>query len=202
MKHTIILFSLLLAAFVATAQAPNLQWLLGRWEVIAYAEQGTQVDKKQDARAQAITVYRNIQRERSRQWYGLDPEDADEYSRKRLREWAKWEQRDSTREVDRIAQAIEMPYFAVFFPDSTLALYNKDTVNNRILFPESRHYVFSPATMSLDVYEPGYTPPAPQGAWSAKWDIQVVSLTEARMTLFLPHEGEMVELVKTPMKLP
>lgn len=175
--------------------------LTGRWEILQYAEQGLQVDKKKPALPQAHEVYRQVQKERARTWYGYDYEFADEYSKRRAREFERWEMRDSTKEVNRIAEAIETPYFAVFFADSTLALYNKDSANGLISFADSRHYVFSPATMSLDIYPSGYKP-MPGSSWVDNWDVQVIFLSESRMTLFLPKEGEIVELMKTEFKLP
>jgi len=183
------------------AQANIPASLLGRWEVLQYAEQGLQVDKKKPALPQAHEVYRHVQKERARTWYGYDYESADEYSKRRAREFERWELRDSIKEVNRIAEAIETPYFAVFFADSTLALYNKDATTGLISFPESRHFVFSPATMSIDIYPPGFLPSS-GGGWVDKWDIQVLTLSETRMTLFLPQEAEIVELVRTEFKLP
>lgn len=178
---------------------PNL--LLGRWEVLQYVEQGLPVDKKKPPLPQALEVYRQVQKERARVWYGFDYEAVDEYSKRRAREFERWEMRDSTKEVARIAEAIETPYYAVFFADSTLALYNKDSSNGLISFPESRHYVFSPQTMSLDIYPPGHVPVS-GASWVDKWDVQVLSLSETHLTLFLPQEAEIVHLVKTEFKLP
>lgn len=196
---------LLILMFVALAsvigQTASKVSLTGRWEILQYAEQGLQVDKKKPALPQAHDVYRQVQKERARTWYGYDYEFADEYSKRRAREFERWEMRDSTKEVNRIAEAIETPYFAVFFADSTLALYNKDSANGLISFPESRHYVFSTATMSLDIYPSGYKP-MPGATWVDNWDVQVIFLSESRMTLFLPKEGEIVELMKTEFKLP
>ncbi len=172
-----------------TAPPPS---VVGRWEVLRYSEQGVQVDKKQPALRQAVAVYDHVRKQRSRTWYGyFDPTEA---GRRARRDFEMWEQRDSAQEVERIAEAIEMPYFAVFFADSTLALYNKEAATSRIFFPESRRYVFSPATQSLDVV-PG------SNGWS-KSDIQVLELTETRMLLFIPDEAEVVELIKTPFILP
>lgn len=201
------LFSLLLCAaagavFAQTA-SPKWEQLLGRWEVLQYSEQGVQVDKKQPAMRQAVEVYRQVQKVRARTWYGYDYDNADEYSRRRAREFQRWEERDSTKEVVRIAEAIETPYFAVFFPDSTLALYNKDAATNRISFPESRRFIFSAKTMSIDLYPPGVLPPpVPVGGWNDRMEIQILFLNETRMTLFIPEEAEIVELVKTAFSLP
>ncbi len=202
MYKTFTISLLLVYHFTATvAQTTAAPTLLGRWEVLQYAEQGLQVDKKKPGLAQAHEVYRHVQKERARTWYGYDYESADEYSKRRAREFERWELRDSIKEVNRIAEAIETPYFAVFFADSTLSLYNKEAATGRISFPESRHYVCSPTTMSLDIYPPGYQP-VPGASWVDKWDVQVLSLTETRMTLFLPQEAEIVELVWTDFKLP
>jgi hypothetical protein len=177
--------------------------LIGRWEVLQYAEQGLQVDKKQPAAPQALAVYRHVQKTRAKTWYGFDYDYADEYSRRRSREFQRWEERDSIQEVKRITEAIQTPFFAVFFPDNTLALYNKDTATNQVSFPESRHYVFDPATKSMDVYPPGILPPAnPAGGWIDRMDIQILLLTDTNMTLFLPADGEIVNLVKTDFTVP
>lgn len=188
---------------LGTTAAQNItpSTILGRWEILQYHEQGLPVDKKKAALPQALEVYRYVQKERAKMWYGYDYEWADEYSKRRAKEFERWELRDSTKEVNRIADAIETPYFAVFFPDSTLALYNKDTQTGLISFPESRHYVFSPGTKSLDIYPPGFVPVA-GASWVDKWDVQILLLTETQMTLFLPHEAEIVTLIRTEYKLP
>ncbi len=200
------LLSLLQIFMMASLKAQNASpaMLIGRWEVLQYAEQGLQVDKKQAPLPQALEVYRHVQKERARTWYDYDYESADEYSKRRAREFERWALRDSTKEVARIAAAIEMPYFAVFFPDNTLAVYNKDASTGLISFPESRHYVFSPPSMSLDIYPPNFQPmeEGDSGSWIDKWDVQVLFLSDTRMTLFLPQEAEIVELVKTEFKLP
>lgn len=167
--------------------------LLGRWEVIAYSEQGVQVDKKRPALPQALAVYQHVREERARIWYGYDPDD--EQSRKRLRAYEHWEERDSTQEVARVAEAIEMPYFAVFFADSTLSVYNKADRTNEILFPEARHYVYAPNTSSIRIFSPG-------AFGYLQWNAQILLLTETEMTLFLPEEAEVVKLVKTAFTLP
>jgi hypothetical protein len=64
--------------------------LIGRWEVLQYAEQGLQVDKKQPAAPQALAVYRHVQKTRAKTWYGFDYDYADEYSRRRSREFQRW----------------------------------------------------------------------------------------------------------------
>lgn len=208
--HRSFVFTALLYCLIAQAAAlsaqntPDPKWaqLLGRWEVVQYSEQGLQVDKKKPALPQARDVYQHVRKLRARTWYGFEYENADEYSRRRAREFQRWEERDSTREVTRIADAIETPYFAVFFPDSTLALYNKDD-QGRVTFPESRRFVFSPKTMSLDVYPPGMLPPPqPIGGWVDRLEIQILVLTDTRMLLFVPEEAEVVELIKTAYTLP
>ena len=118
----ILMFVALASAIGQTASKVS---LIGRWEILQYAEQGLQVDKKKPALPQAHEVYHHVQKERARTWYGYDYEFADEYSKRRAREFERWEMRDSTKEVNRIAEAIETPYFAVFFADSTLALIRK-----------------------------------------------------------------------------
>ena len=182
---------------------PKTNPLLGRWEVLQYAEQGLQVDKKQAAAPQALAVYRHVQKTRAKTWYGFDYDQADEYSRRRSREFQRWEERDSLQEVKRISEAIQTPFFAVFFPDSTLALYNKDAETNQVSFSEARHYVFHPASMSIDVYPPGMLPPlSPASGWVDRMNIQILFLSETNMTLFIPEEGELVLLVKTAFSIP
>lgn len=175
--------------------------ILGCWEVVGYSEQGVQVDKKGNAAAQAQEVYRYVQKQR-RNWYGFDPDASDEYSKRRRREYERWAERDSTKEVARIAEAIATPYFAVFFPDGTLSLYNRDIQTGQVSYTESRQYVFSPATMSIDIYTPGYLPPAQPGSWIDRWEAQILLLTADQMKLFLPDGAEVVELVKVPFRAP
>ncbi len=169
--------------------------LTGRWEVVAYSEQGIPVDKKRDALAQARTVYEHVREERARTYFGYDAT-WDELSRRENRAFQRWSELDSTVETRRIAEAIRTPYFAVFFADSTLAAYNKVPATNQILFPEKRHYIFSPATMSLDIWQPNAE--APYG----KWDAQILRLDTEHLTLFLPEEAEIVELVRADGALP
>jgi len=204
LRNFIIFLLLLRSTNVMFAQTITPVALLGRWEVLQYTEQGLQVDKKKPSLPQAQEVYRHVQKERARIWYGYDYESTDEYSKRRAREFERWELRDSTKEVERIETAIETPYFAVFFADNTMAVYNKDAFTGLISFPESRHYVFSPASMSLDIYPPNFQPmeEGDSGNWVDKWDVQVLFLSDKRMTLFLPQEAEIVELVKTEFKLP
>jgi len=166
--------------------------LLGRWEVVAYSEQGVQVDKKAPALPQALRAFEQVRWTRAATWYGYDP--YEDLSRRENRAFEHWQQRDSSAEVRRLANAIALPYYAVFFADSTLALYNKDVQTNLVTFPESRQYVFSPATRSIDISLPG--------GFALQWQAQVLLLTDDRMTLFLPEEGEVVELIKTAFSLP
>lgn len=180
-------------AFTISGQAQadkpdNLLW--GRWEVLEYSEQGVQVNKKEAATRQAVEVYRHIKKQRAAQWYGF----IEEYGERRTRAYERWEERDSLLEVSRIAEAIAMPYYAVFFPDSTLALYNKEENTQRIYVPESRHYVFSPKTMSIDIYTPG--------AYSVQWQAQIIALSRDQLILFLPEEGERVVLRRKEGELP
>ncbi len=173
-----------------TGQPPS---LTGRWEVVAYSEQGISVDKKMVALPQALAVYQHIRTSRARTWFGIDPDD--EQGKRRTKLFERWEERDSIREVARIAEAIETPYFAVFFADSTLSLYNKNERTQEISFPEGRRYVFRPSTKSIDIFSPG-----PYG--SVQWKAQILLLTETELTLFLPEEAEVVRLVKTAFTLP
>ncbi len=166
--------------------------LIGRWEVLTYSEQGVPVDKKQAAMPQAMAVYEHIRRERAERWYGYS--DYDYYSRRESRDFERWTAIDSVQETSRVAQAIAMPYFAVFFTDSTLSLYNKEDVTNFIYFPEVKHYVLSPESRSIDIY--------PVNMPFERWQVQILSLTATRMRLFLPQDGEVVDLIKTPFFLP
>jgi len=184
-----------MATAVLVAQTPGevkLSALLGRWEISNYAEQGVQVDKKQPALAQAIAVYRHARADRARQFYGYS--DYEDYSRHESRDYKEWAARDSSVEVGRIAQAIALPYYAVFFADSTLSLYNKEAATNQITFPEAKHFIFAPASMSIDIM--------PTTNTYDRWQAQILLLTATRMTLFLPETAEVVELVKTPYSLP
>ncbi|MBK9339072.1 MAG: hypothetical protein IPM98_22060 [Lewinellaceae bacterium] len=40
------------------------------------------------------------------------------------------------------------------------------------------------------------------GGYAQHWQAQVLLLTDTRMTLFLPEEGEIVELIKTVFSIP
>jgi hypothetical protein len=173
------------------SKPPAAPSILGRWEVLRYSEQGVAVDKRKPGLPQAMVVYEHIRTVRNRTWYGYyDPQQA---GRRERRFFEEWESRDSIQEVKRVADAIEMPYFAVFFADSTLSLYNKDA-SNRIFFPESRRYVYRPATQSLGVM------PGPN--YWGRWDIQVLELTDSSLLLFLPDEAEVVELARRSFILP
>lgn len=188
-------FLLLLLSAMANSQKPPdtlLQKLLGRWEVVAYSEQGVQVDKKAAPLPQALKVYEHVRQTRAERWYGY--REYDDLSRRENRAFREWQDRDSSIEVQRVAEAIAMPYYVVFFADSTISLYNKDAANNRISFPEARHYSFVPATMSIDIFN--------FGGFGVQWQAQVLLLTTGRMTLFLPEEAEVVELIKTSYSLP
>lgn len=187
------LFSLAFLPASAQGSADSLtRLLIGRWEVIAYSEQGIQVDKKAAPLPQALAVYEHIRQHRAEQWYGYY--ESDDLSRRENRAYGRWQERDSTLEVNRLVEAISTPSFAVFFADSTLSLYNKSAVTNRITFPEARHFAFAPATRSIDIYQPG--------GFGVQWQAQILLLTPERMTLFLPEEAEVVELVKTVYALP
>ncbi|MBK7869477.1 MAG: hypothetical protein IPJ74_01740 [Saprospiraceae bacterium] len=164
--------------------------LLGRWEVLECSEQGIQVNKKQDAKSQASEVYQHIKEQRAILYYGFNEASGE----RRTRNFERWQERDSTQEVDRVIQAIAMPYYAVFFADSTLAVYNKDSLSNIIQFPESRRYIFSPGTMSIDITLPG--------GYGIQWQAQVLELTADRLILFLPEEAEVVVLAKRNFSLP
>jgi len=48
--------------------------------------------------------------------------------------------------------------------------------------------------MSIDIFNPG--------GFGVQWKAQVLQLGSDRMTLFLPEEAEIVELVKTSFSLP
>lgn len=189
------------ALFISSAFEPAPQtletWNLeGRWEVVEYAEQGLQVNKKQDPLVQAKAVYEQVRAMRAHSWFGFY--ETEEPNRKLLRAYDRWEERDSTAEVKRVAEAISMPYFVVFFPDSTMSSYNKELNTSRIYFPEARHYISRPATKSCDMTYPGASAPYSYFQWRA----QVLEYSEQRLTLFLPEEAEIVVLVKTPYSLP
>jgi hypothetical protein len=178
---------------LSTAQTNKTSQLLGRWEVLSYAEEGVQVDKKQPAHSQAIAVYNAIKQQRAQQWYGYTA--YDDYNRRENRAFKNWLELDSTIEVQRLTQAIETPYFVVFFPDSTMSHYNKDS-NGHVTVPESHHYSFAPNTMGLDIMPPINV------SYFGKSDAQILELTDTRLVLYLPETAERVELVKTAFTLP
>lgn len=187
---------LFLASVTVSAQTPDPKtaMLLGRWEVLNYSEQGVQVDKKQTPLPQAVAVYNHISAQRARIWYGYN--DYDDMSRRELRAYERWSTLDSLVEVERVTEAIRLPYFAIFFPDSTLSIYNKDAKTGSISFPEVRHFSFVPASMSLDIMS------GVGNQYSMKSDVQVLLLTPERMTLYIPEEAEIVELIKTAYTVP
>ena len=180
-------------AFAQNPADPALPLLLGRWEVVAYSEQGIPVDKKQPALPQAAAIYPQIRPERARNFYGYSQ--YEDYSRRESRDYGQWAERDSAVEVARLTEAIALPYFAVFFADSTLAVYNKNTTTHQVSSPEAKHFAFSPVSMSLDII------PANQLTYE-RWQAQILLLTATRLTLFLPETAEVVELIKTPFILP
>ncbi|MEO6757976.1 MAG: hypothetical protein ABIO24_00875 [Saprospiraceae bacterium] len=171
---------------------PQLPLLLGRWEVVAYAEQGVQVDKKQPALPQAIKAYRHNRVNRSTQFYGYS--EYEDYSRHESRDYDRWAERDSIVEVERVTRMIAQPTYVVFFPDSTLSVYNKDVVDNHVNYSFSWRFAFLPATRSLYIFPYAHTDDPLRG--------QILLLTATRITLFLPGTAEIVELVKTPFSLP
>ncbi len=202
-RHKMLHFSLFLqiALLISSAFEPASKtlenWNLeGRWEVVEYSEQGLQVNKKQDPLLQAKAVYEHVREIRAHTWFGYI--ETEEANRRLLRAYDRWEERDSTAEVKRVAEAIAMPYFVVFFADSTLSSYNKALNTNQIYFAEARHYIPRPATKSCDMTFPGATAPYNYFQWRA----QVLAISEQRLTLFLPEEAEIVELVKTAYSLP
>lgn len=195
--RTLILFSIGVATLLLFSGASRRlsfeEMLIGRWQVIRYTEQGVAVDKRSDPWPQALSVWKHVKKNRALTWYGYD-EDSGE---REPRRFERWQERDSLREVRRVAEAISMPYFAVFFKDSTLALYNLDTVNYRPYFMESKRFDFDRASMSLDIFNLPVS-----SRWYDRLDVQVIALSERRMTLFIPNEAELVELVKTEFRLP
>ena len=57
--------------------------------------------------------------------------------------------------------------------------------------------------MSIDLYPPGIVPPpVPVGGWMDRLEIQILFLSDNKMTLFIPEEAEIVELVKTAFNIP
>lgn len=191
---TLLLLFLTAAALTAQTPDPKTAMLLGRWEVLNYSEQGVQVDKKQTPLPQAVAVYVHIREQRARIWYGYN--DYDDMSRRELKAYERWSTLDSLVEVERVTEAIRLPYFATFFADSTLSMYNKDAKTGSISFPEVRHFSFIPATMSLDIM------PGVGNQYSMKSDVQILLLTPERMTLYIPEEAEIVELIKTAYTVP
>lgn len=187
-------FSVHAQSFSADAKIPNnvvnFAFLPGRWEVVSYSEQGVYVEKKQDPIPQAVKVYQQVKAERAKRYYGFDAE-TDELSRRASRAFKRWEVEDSTQEVKRVIKAIQTPFVAVFFQDGTLSLYNKDE-NGQITNVRDHQYSLTLNSLRM---EPGpmYRP---------KWFVQILSLSEDQMRLFLPEEATIVDLVKTPFILP
>ncbi len=179
--------SLLLVWFTASLSLCA-QTLNGKWEVTGYAEQGIQVDKTAPGLAQAIKVYQYVQMERARTWYGYD----EMYEDRKSRSYRTWAERDSVAEVTRLSRVISLPYFAVFFPDSTLSTYNLDPVSKVAEQAQVWKWVFDPGTMSLDLHLGSYE----------VWQVQVIELTADRLRLFIPQEAEVVTLVRREMSLP
>lgn len=165
--------------------------LLGRWELLRYDEQGVPVDKKAPAAPQAARVYAQASAARARQFYGYDA-DYELLQGRRAGQFAEWLVADSLRETRRIEAAIRTPYFAVFFADSTLALYNKDSLSGLVSHAESWKYAYDGPSRSLDLWPSRYE----------RWDAQVLALTASRMLLFLPQAAERVELRRAPGELP
>lgn len=191
------LMLLLTMPHVDAQTTPKLQAapLLGKWEVMTYPEQGVQVDKKQDPLAQAIKVYGRIKNERARRYYGFDPE-TETIDGRRERAFERWSVKDSTLEVTRITKAIAMPYFVVFFPDSTVSMYNLDASTGEIANVQVKQYWVVQDGNSL------HMKPAPYQVPMAYWPIQIVALTEQEMTLFLPEIAGIVTLRRRTMTLP
>ncbi|MBU6340799.1 MAG: hypothetical protein KGS48_04835 [Bacteroidetes bacterium] len=167
---------------------------LGKWEVVSYQEQGITVFKKKSAYPQAIEVYNTLKAERARQWYGYDS--YTDYNRRENRDFRRWMAEDSLREINRLVEMIQRPTFVVFFADSTLSWYTKASASGKIEQAFAHHFKFSPVMMSLDVT------PAIATSWSGHSDVQILSLDEKHMTLYLPETAEVVELVRVEMKLP
>lgn len=172
----------------AQSSNPN-ELILGRWEVTGYSEQGIQVDKQTDPITQARKVYHHIRKQRGLMWYGFDEEGLE----RKTRSYLNWVEEDSLLETRRIAKLIEMPYYAVFFPDSTLALYNKDKEQNIVYAPEAKFYRLQPDTKSIKIQT---TYGAPQ------WHIQLMELSAEKMVLFIAEDAEIVTLKKVEFVIP
>jgi hypothetical protein len=184
------LLTSIFSGYAAAAQESPFS-LLGRWEVLRYDEQGVPVDKKAPAAAQAARVYAHAAPGRARQFYGYDA-DYESLQGRRAGQFAEWLAADSLRETRRIETAIGTPYFAVFFADSTLALYNKDSLSGLVAHAESWKYAYDAPSRSLDLWPSRYE----------RWDAQVLALTAERLLLFLPQAAERVELRRAPGELP
>lgn len=171
---------------------PRLPQLLGKWEVVSYSEQGVAVNKREAPHAQAQKVYAHVRTQRALQFYShqLMYED---WNRREDRAFQEWLQRDSLLEVKRLVGVISTPYYAVFFADSTLSVYNKTVETGAVLFPESKRFALNSSTMSIDIFIPG---------GYGRSDVQILLLDEKRLTLFIPEDAEVVELVKVPLALP
>jgi len=167
---------------------------IGKWEVLSYSEQGVPVNKKQAALPQAVTVYNVLKSERAHQWYGYD--EYTDYSRRENREFRHWMEEDSLRELHRLVEMIARPTYVVFFADSTLSFYTKNSERTRVVQSLSLHYKFDRNFMSLDIA------PAIAMSYFGHADGQILFLDEKRMTLYLPETAELVELAKVEFSLP
>ena len=171
---------------------PRLPQLLGKWEVVSYSEQGVSVNKREAPLAQAQKVYAHVRTPRAIQFYSYQLMYED-LNRREDRAFQEWLQRDSMLEVKRLVEVISMPYYAVFFADSTLSTYNKTVETGAVQFPESRRFALNSKTMSLNIVRSG---------GYDRSDVQILLLDEKRLTLFIPEDAEVVELVKVPFALP
>jgi hypothetical protein len=171
---------------------PLLPTLLGKWEVLSYSEQGITVNKQEASPAQARKVYAHVRGQRAIRFYGYQAYE-EGLSRREDRAFKEWLERDSVLEVKRLMEVISIPYYAVFFADSTLSLYNKTVETGAVLIPESRRFALNGKTMSLDIFRLG---------GYERLDVQILWLDEKKLTLFIPDEAEVVELVKVPFALP
>lgn len=167
--------------------------LLGRWELAAYSEQGVQVSKLGEPAAQAAAVYSHVAEQRRLQFWVAYSEDY-EYATRDSRSSRRWVENDSLLETTRLQEVIAMPYYATFFPDSTLSAYNKEFVTGRVRNPEAWKYVLSKDGKSLAIKD--------TNGYGVRWHAQILHIDELRLVLFLSEEAEVVELQRAEYRFP
>ncbi len=162
--------------------------LIGKWAVVKYAEQGVPVDKTANPSAEAQKVYALIKEEKADRIFGwMEPG-----NRRMQNVFLAWQVADSIAEVARLERIIPLPYYVVFFPDSTMSTYNYDPATGKTENIGSWPYVYHESFQSFDYQTNSYT----------KSNAQILAFTQDHLTLFLPNTAEVVELVKVSYQFP